>query len=159
MFSHLSQPSTILTASMTVVSRWPWQYWLTFSSFFLIASGSMIVLLRLPLSYPLNHITTYCENVISSKKSCWQVILATSNVCCACDRMICTNINIALVRSSRAFTITSLGFYRPVFHPVLFYHEACVEFFNCPWWREATRGEHVHTGERPVGRSVRSQCQ
>src|SRR6516164_2165162 len=49
MFSHLSQPSTILTASMTVVSRWPWQYWLTFSSFFLIASGSMIVLLRLPL--------------------------------------------------------------------------------------------------------------
>src|SRR6516165_4269191 len=94
---------------MTVVSRWPWQYWLTFSSSFLSASGSMIVLLRLPLLYPLSHITTYCENVISSKKYCWQVILATSNVCCACDGMICTNINNALVRSNRTFTVPSIG--------------------------------------------------
>src|SRR6516164_5468533 len=73
----------------------------------------------------------------SSLKSWSHVILATSTVTlCACGAGICTNINNALVRSSRAFTITSMGLYRPVFHPVLFYHEACVEFFNCPWWRE-----------------------
>src|SRR5262249_60931240 len=49
----------------------------------------------------------------------------------------------ALVRSSRAFTITSMGLYRPVFHPVLSYHEACVEFFDSPWWWEAARLRHT----------------
>src|SRR5262249_38721866 len=53
-------------------------------------------------------ITTYCDDVISSKKYCLQVILATSNVCCACDG-ICTNTNKALVRSSRVFTAPSIG--------------------------------------------------
>src|SRR5262249_234068 len=101
---------------MTVVSRWPWQYWLTFSSSFLGASGFMIVLFRLPLYYPLSHITTYCENVISSKKYCLQVILATSNVCCACDG-ICTNTNKALVRSSRAFTDPAIGLENPRYRP------------------------------------------
>src|SRR5215472_3301554 len=62
----------------------------------------------------------------SSLKSWSHVILATSTVTlCAFGAGICTNINNALVRSSRAFTITSMGLYRgPVFHPVLFYHAA-----------------------------------
>src|SRR6476620_7040526 len=47
--THLSKPSTFLTASMTVVSRCWKQYSFTFSSFFFISSGSMIVLFRLPL--------------------------------------------------------------------------------------------------------------
>src|SRR6516225_7907677 len=80
----------------------------------------------------------------SSLKSWSHVILATSTVTlCACDAGICTNINNALVRSSRAFTITSMGLYRPVFYPVLSYHEAGVEFFNDPWRGEATRRGHV----------------
>jgi len=34
-----------------------------------------------------------------------------------------------------------MGLYRPVFHPVLSYHEARFEFFNCSWRRKAAGGD------------------
>src|SRR5215469_7397339 len=44
-----------------------------------------------------------------SLRICAHVILATSTVSCACIVAICTNRNKALVRSSRAFTVPSIG--------------------------------------------------